>query len=48
MSEHQVPHPDLAGYLFGILDPGETQAFRAHLAGSHPGSRPVTTTAPPP
>jgi len=27
------PHPDLAGYVLGALDPGETAAFEQHLAG---------------
>jgi hypothetical protein len=27
-----MPHPDLAGYLFGILPPEETRAFDAHVA----------------
>jgi anti-sigma factor RsiW len=33
MAEHPVPHPDVAGYLFGVLDPDRTKAFEAHLAG---------------
>jgi len=27
------PHPDLAGYVLGALDPGEMAAFEQHLAG---------------
>jgi anti-sigma-K factor RskA len=27
------PHPDLAGYVLGALDPGEQAAFEQHLAG---------------
>jgi anti-sigma-K factor RskA len=35
MPDHvaQHPHPDLAGYVLGALDPGETAAFEQHLAG---------------
>ena len=32
MAQHPAPHQDLAGYLFGILDPDQTDAFEAHLA----------------
>jgi anti-sigma factor RsiW len=32
MPDHVMPHPDLAGYLLGTLDPGEAVAFEAHLA----------------
>src|SRR4051794_14042401 len=31
MAEHPTPHPDLAGYLFDILEPDEARAFEAHL-----------------
>lgn len=35
MPDHVAPHPhpDLAGYVLGALDPGETAAFEQHLAG---------------
>jgi anti-sigma-K factor RskA len=35
MPDHvaQHPHPDLAGYVLGALDPGEAAAFEQHLAG---------------
>ncbi|SMD26472.1 anti-sigma factor [Kibdelosporangium aridum] len=36
MAEHPVPHPDLAGYVLNVLEPGETRAFEAHLAGCGP------------
>lgn len=32
MPDHVMPHPDLAGYVLGALDPGEAAAFEAHLA----------------
>jgi len=32
MPDHVRPHPDLAGYVLGALDPGEVGAFEAHLA----------------
>jgi Anti-sigma-K factor rskA/Putative zinc-finger len=32
MAEHPMPHPDLAGYLFDVLDPDEAHAFETHLA----------------
>jgi hypothetical protein len=32
MGEHRVPHPDLAGYMFGVLNPDQTHAFESHLA----------------
>jgi anti-sigma factor RsiW len=28
---HPIPHPDLAGYTLGILEPDEAEAFEAHL-----------------
>jgi anti-sigma-K factor RskA len=31
MLNHPTPHPDLAGYTLGILEPGESEAFEAHL-----------------
>lgn len=31
MLDHPTPHPDLAGYTLGILEPGEAEAFEAHL-----------------
>ncbi len=33
MPDHVMPHPDLAGYLLGALDPDEVAAFEAHLTG---------------
>jgi anti-sigma-K factor RskA len=33
MPEHDHPHPDVAGYVLGVLEPDEAVAFRAHLAG---------------
>jgi anti-sigma-K factor RskA len=35
MPDHVAPHPhpDLAGYVLGALDPGEMAAFEQHLAG---------------
>jgi anti-sigma-K factor RskA len=33
MPDHVAPHPDLAGYVLGALDPGEAAAFEQHLAG---------------
>jgi anti-sigma-K factor RskA len=33
MSEHVVPHPDLAGYVLGALEPAERAAFEEHLEG---------------
>jgi anti-sigma-K factor RskA len=33
MPDHVAPHPDLAGYVLGALDPAETAAFEQHLAG---------------
>jgi anti-sigma-K factor RskA len=33
MPEHVAPHPDLAGYLLGALDPAEAAAFEQHLEG---------------
>lgn len=32
MADHEQPHPDLAGYAFGVLDDAELAAFDAHLA----------------
>ncbi len=32
MATHPLPYPDLAGYVLGVLDPGEARAFAAHLA----------------
>jgi anti-sigma-K factor RskA len=32
MAEHPSPHPDLAGYLLGRLEPEEEESFRHHLA----------------
>jgi anti-sigma-K factor RskA len=32
MPDHLAPHPDLAGYVLGALDPAERAAFEAHLA----------------
>jgi hypothetical protein len=32
MPRHRAPHPDLAGYVLGILEPAESDAFAAHLA----------------
>jgi hypothetical protein len=32
MPDHVMPHPDLAGYVLGALDPQEAAAFEAHLA----------------
>src|SRR6266581_229042 len=31
MLDHPTPHPDLAGYTLGILEPCEAEAFEAHL-----------------
>ena len=31
MVDHPAPHPDLAGYTLGILEPCEAEAFEAHL-----------------
>jgi anti-sigma-K factor RskA len=31
MLKHPTPHPDLAGYTLGILEPAEAEAFEAHL-----------------
>ncbi|HEX2851014.1 MAG TPA: zf-HC2 domain-containing protein [Acidimicrobiales bacterium] len=31
MADHVIPHPDLAGYVLGVLDAAETAAFEAHL-----------------
>jgi anti-sigma-K factor RskA len=33
MPDHLAPHPDLAGYVLGALDPDEAEAFERHLAG---------------
>jgi anti-sigma-K factor RskA len=33
MPDHLAPHPDLAGYVLGALDPEEAEAFERHLAG---------------
>jgi anti-sigma-K factor RskA len=33
MPDHLAPHPDLAGYVLGALDPDEAAAFERHLAG---------------
>jgi anti-sigma factor RsiW len=33
MPDHITPHPDLAGYVLGALDPGEAATFEQHLAG---------------
>ena len=32
MSDHPRPHPDLAGYVLGVLEPQEAVAFEEHLA----------------
>jgi anti-sigma-K factor RskA len=32
MPDHLAPHPDLAGYVLGALDPEEAEAFERHLA----------------
>jgi Anti-sigma-K factor rskA/Putative zinc-finger len=32
MAEHQIPHPDLGGYVLGALTPEEMQEFTRHLA----------------
>ena len=31
MPDHPAPHPDVAGYVLGALDPGESRDFAAHL-----------------
>jgi hypothetical protein len=31
MPKHRTPHPDLAGYVLGILEPAESAAFTEHL-----------------
>jgi anti-sigma-K factor RskA len=33
MSDHVVPHPDLASYVLGALAPAERKAFEQHLEG---------------
>src|SRR5919108_1341266 len=33
MPDHLAPHPDLAGYVLGALNPEEAEAFERHLAG---------------
>lgn len=33
MPDHAIPHPDLAGYALGALEPEEADEFEAHLAG---------------
>jgi hypothetical protein len=33
MPRHRTPHPDLASYVLGILEPAEASAFADHLAG---------------
>jgi anti-sigma-K factor RskA len=32
MSDHVTPHPDLAGYVLGVLDQDEQDSFELHLA----------------
>jgi anti-sigma-K factor RskA len=32
MVDHPIPHPDLAGYVMGSLEPEEAEAFEEHLA----------------
>ncbi|MGH9283393.1 MAG: zf-HC2 domain-containing protein, partial [Acidimicrobiales bacterium] len=31
MPEHPVPHPDVAGHVLGVLEPGEARDFTHHL-----------------
>ncbi|MGH9177271.1 MAG: anti-sigma factor family protein, partial [Acidimicrobiales bacterium] len=31
MPEHPVPHPDVAGYVLGVLEPAEAARFGHHL-----------------
>lgn len=31
MPDHPVPHPDVAGYVLGALDPAEAEQFSAHI-----------------
>jgi anti-sigma-K factor RskA len=33
MADHPTPHPDLGGYVLGVLEPTEAEAFEAHLGG---------------
>lgn len=33
MPDHSVPHPDVAGYVLGALEPDESKAFAEHLGG---------------
>ncbi|HEX2699122.1 MAG TPA: anti-sigma factor [Acidimicrobiales bacterium] len=33
MPDHAIPHPDVAGYVLGALEPIEAEQFSAHLRG---------------
>jgi anti-sigma factor RsiW len=32
MAEHELPHPDVGGYVFGVLEPEEAAEFEEHLS----------------
>ncbi len=36
MAEHPTPHPDVAGYVLGVLSPAEAEDFSRHLATCAP------------
>lgn len=45
MPEHPVPHPDVAGFVLGALEPWESEAFGAHLGTCQHCQREVANLA---
>ena len=42
MPDHPVPHPDVAGFVLGVLEPDEADAFAQHLRSCDDCRREVT------
>lgn len=45
MPDHPVPHPDVSGYVLGVLEPDESSDFAAHLRTCPPCQREVAELA---